>query len=136
LPYCKDSGSKFSENCLFDPRASRLEYGYFGYDNRPINLCERHVLCYYDEVTGAIAHEGCPTENLKQIALLDVSDRTFPTEVFVTDAEFVWRTVLHGTKFGDSFDVPFFIYSVEEGEFVGRSRKKKQFNSYCYLHGN
>ncbi len=136
LPYCKDSGELYSENCLLDPRSSRLEYGYFTADNKPSKKCDRHVICYYDSVTGGVAADGCPDENLIEIALLDISDRSFPTEVVVVDAEYVWRRLEKGDRLGDTFDVPYFVYTLDEGEFVGRGKKKKQYNSSCYIHGD
>lgn len=43
LPYCKDSGDLYTENCIFDPRGMRLEYGYFTMDNKPNELCGVHL---------------------------------------------------------------------------------------------
>lgn len=134
LPYCKDSGNLYSVNCMHDPRGVRLEYGYFTADNKPIGDCQRHVLCMYDELTDAIATERCPKEHLRLIALLDISERSFPKEIYVTDAEYVYRRLELGTRLGDSYDVPYFVYTIDDGEFVGRSKGKKQFNSSCYLH--
>lgn len=136
LPYCKDSGELFSENCLYDAReGTRLGYGYFTSDNKPKEICRRHVACYYDSVTGAVASEACPTENLTVVSLLDIPERSFPTEVTVKDAEYVWRKMYEGDKYGDSFEIPFYYYTTDEGEFVGRSKGKRQYNSYCYIHG-
>lgn len=136
LPYCKDSGNLFCENCLYDVRESRLAFGYFTEDNKPSEICERHKLCYYDEITNAIACDKCPHENLKLIALIDVPDRSFPCEVIITDAEYIWRELNRETKPGNSYDVPYFINMLNEGEYSGRSKGKKQFNSFCYLHND
>lgn len=136
LPFCKDSGNMFSVSCMHDPRGSRLDYGYFTWDNKPCGVCKRHVLCAYDALTGAVATDGCPREFLKLVALLDISERSFPKEICITDAEYVARKVEKGTRLGDSYDIPYFIYTLEEGEFVGKSKGKKQYNSSCYLHSN
>ena len=136
LPFCKDSGEIFTDICEYDPRGSRIEYGYFSQDNIPNNYCNRHVLCYYDKVTSALASRGCPHENLILTALLDIPERSFPEQIYVTDAEYVWRRMKLGTRFGDSYDVPYYVYSLDEGEFVGKGRRKKQYNSYCYLHND
>ena len=136
LPYCKDSGQLFSDSCLYDPRGTRLDYGYFTADNKPHGSCQRHVLCLYDELTGAIATKRCPRECLRPVSLLDIPDRSFPKEIFITDAEFVYRRIEKGTPLGDSYDIPYFIYTLDEGDFVGKSKKKKQYNSSCYLHND
>ena len=134
LPFCKDSGKVYTEKCSLDPRDERLGFGYFMENNKPQELCDRHILCLYDEETNAVACPHCPTENLKIIALLDIPDRSFPIEICVTDAQYVWRKISEEAKHGDSFDIPYFEYTLEDGEYVGRSKGKKQFNSYCYLH--
>ena len=134
LPYCKDSGGLYTDRCMYDVRSVRLEYGYFTSDNKPNKICDKHVVCLYDNVTGAVAVKGCPKENLTLIALLDIPDRAFPISVNITDAEFVWRRVEDGTRLGDSYDIPYYIYTLEEGEYAGISKGKKQYNSSCYLH--
>lgn len=136
LSFCKDSGEIFSEQCEYDPRECRVDYGYFTHDNKPSERCARHVLTYYDRETSAVAGRGCPHENLVIIALLDIPWRQFPEEIYVSDAEYVSRPVEQGIRLGDSYDVPYFINTLDSGEFVGRGRRKKQFNSYCYLHND
>ena len=120
---------------MHDPRGSRLDYGYFTADNKPSGVCDRHVLCMYDELSGAVATKECPREFLRLTALLDIPERSFPKEIYITDAEYVYRSIEKDTKLGDSYDVPYFIYTLEEGEFVGISKGKKQYNSSCYIHG-
>ena len=136
LPYCRDSGKIYTEKCEFDPRGDRIDFGYFSKNNNPKDFCDKHIICLYDKETNALACPDCPTENLEIISLLDISDRSFPIEVYVTDAEYVWRKISEDMKLGDSFDIPYFEYSLDLGEFVGKSKGKKQFNSYCYLHNN
>lgn len=136
LPYCKDSGGIYTKKCSLDPRGERKAYGYFASGIRTHLLCERHVECMYDSVCGAVAVRGCPHEYLEKISLLDISDRSFPCEVIITDAEYVWRKVSDSTPLADSYDVPYFIYELESGEYVGRSKGKKQYNSSCYLHSD
>ena len=111
-----------------------MEYGYFSPSNRPRELCNTHVLVDYDIETEAIAHCGCPSENVIKIALIYVPSRKFPIEITVLDAEYVYRRIEDNTPLGDSFDIPYFYYDLEEGEYVGVGSKKKQFNHSCYLH--
>lgn len=134
LPYCKDSGELYTDVCIYDPRGSREEYGYFTEDNRPKDECSRHILCAYDSETKAIACPTCPPENLVKVALLSVNDRSFPKEMTVTDAEFVYRDIDRYTERPIDFALPYFEYTIPDGVYVGRSKGKKQFNSNCYIH--
>ena len=134
MPYCMDSGKLYSDNCIYDPRGSRQEYGYFTEDNAPIGVCDRHVLCSYDSETKAIACPNCPEENIIKVSLLNVSDRAFPKEITITDAEFVYRDIDGYTQRPVDYALPYFQYTIPDGVFVGRSKNKKQFNSNCYLH--
>ena len=134
LPYCKDSGQLFSESCMLDPRESRIEYGYFSHNNKPRALCSTHVEVYYDVETKAIAHSGCPEDSLIKIALLDIPWRTFPCEVIVADAEYVYRGIENIAPLGEGFDVPYFQHALPPDVYIGKGIKKKQFNHACYLH--
>lgn len=133
-PYCMDSGDLYSEKCLYDVRGSRLEYGYFTVDNAPDKVCKTHVSCYYDSVEKGIATEGCPYENLVKISLLDIQDRAFPTEVFITDAEFVYRPMPHETEYTTSENLPYFYYALPPDEYAGVSGERRQFNCACPAH--
>lgn len=134
LPYCKDSGMLYTDTCIYDPRGNRCEYGYFTEDNQPRGKCNRHILCNYDSVTKAIACNDCPEENIVKVALIFVPDRAFPKEIYVTDAEFVYRDVDAYTPRPADPSLPYFEYSLPDGVFVGKSKSKKQFNSNCHFH--
>ncbi len=134
LPYCIDSGKIYQQKCELDPRGARIEYGYFTNDNKPNAACDIHKICYYDELSGAVANENCPFEDLKEIALLDIPWRKFPKEIIISDAEYVYRVLDDKTKFGDSFEEAYFMYAIPDNEYVGKGRNKKQYNSGCYIH--
>jgi hypothetical protein len=134
LPYCTDSGKEYSDNCIFDPRGSRMKYGYFTEDNRPCGECDRHVICLYDSVSKAVACNMCPSENLVPVSLIKCEDRAFPKEIIITDAEFVYRNISRFEHLPIDYTLPYFYYSLPEGVYVGRSKGKKQFNSGCYIH--
>lgn len=136
LPYCKDSGKLLIDECGYDPRGTRAEYGFFTRDNKPEIFCDRHVFCYYDSLTNGIAHEGCDSENIIKISLLKNYERSFPIEIIVSDAEFCWRDVPDGVPLGNSYEIPFFFYTLNPDEYVGRSKNKKQYNSSCYIHSD
>lgn len=134
LSYCKDSGKIISENCGLDARGDREEWGYFTIDNGPNEICDRHVIVKYDKLSGGIANEFCNYEDVIDIALVKIEDRSFPYEIIVTDAEYVARDVDGDYDYPMSYSVPYFYYSLPEGEYAGKSRGKKQFNSPCYIH--
>jgi penicillin-binding protein 1A len=135
LPYCKDSGKIFTDTCMLDPRGSRLDYGYFDIHNIPREMCDRHIECLYDEIAGGVANDNCPFYYTKKISLLNIPERSFPMEIIITDAEFVWRD-MKGGNYAYSYDILFFYNDLPEGVYVGRSKSKKQFNSYCYIHSD
>ena len=128
-PYCMDSGELFSESCKYDARGSRMAYGYFTPDNAPSTLCTRHVLCDYDAISKGIADASCPAENRVKVALIDVPERIFPTEVKIADAEYVYRNISESIPRPTNELLPYFYYSLPEGEYAGISGTKKQFNS-------
>lgn len=132
--YCKDSGKLYSHNCSYDPRGCRMDYGYFEEDNKPTGICDTHVLCYYDELAEGIATECCPSEYVKLISLLRINDRSFKKEIIISDADYVYMDMDEYSKMGDNYDVPYFINMIPDGEYVGRGKNKKQFNSGCYIH--
>ncbi len=134
LPYCKDSGAAYTDNCIYDPRGDRLEYGYFTADNRPTGECYRHVKCLYDCETKAIAHNGCPRENLIVVSLLNIPERSFPKEIYITDAEYVYRNISGYDERPMDYSLPYFYFTLPDGEYAGISKGKKQFNSNCYIH--
>ena len=133
-PYCKDSGKLYSENCLFDVRGTRLEYGYFTPETAPSDICKTHVLCYYDSVEKGVAMPDCPRENLVKISLLDVKNRTFPCEIYITDAEYCYRDFSMNLPVPQSDTLPYFYYSLPPEEYIGISGNKRQFNCACQKH--
>ncbi len=133
--FCCDSGKNFTETCKKDPRGDRCGYGYFIKGTEPKGDCKRHILCKYDIFAEGIANEGCPEEDIKDIALLMINDRHFPKELIISDADYVFIETDGSLPMPEGYDVPFYYNYIEEGDFVGRGKRKKQFNSYCYLHG-
>lgn len=134
LPYCKDSGAIYTDVCVYDPRGNRREYGYFTSDNQPNGECQRHVLCLYDTESKAVASSKCPRENLVAVALLNISDRNFPKEIYVTDAEYVYRNISGYENYPAEQSLPYFYYSIPKDSYVGVTKRKKQFNSGCNIH--
>ena len=134
LPYCMDSGMLFCDSCMLDPRGNRMDYGFFTSDNLPTKACVRHILCKYDCETKGIAIPDCPEDNVIDVALIKVTDRAFPKEICVTDAEFVYRDIDGYTPRPINDALPYFEYTIPDGVFVGKSKSKKQFNTSCPSH--
>ncbi len=128
--YCMDSGKLMSEACKKDPRGDRSEIGYFKAGTEPTTFCNCHVTVAYDTVYGGVASEDCPSENIEYIGLINVV-RVFPVQVYVTDAQYVWRDIGKDTLPATSPELPFFANLLGEGEYSGISRVERQFNRYC-----
>ncbi len=132
LPYCKASGMIFGDACALDPRGECIDYGYFYPYNKPRGVCNRHVLCDYDELTGGVATDGCDREFVIKTALLDIPDRKFPKEIYVTDAQYVYRRLASDVPPATDSSLPYFMNMLGEGEYCGISKSKKQYNSSCH----
>ncbi len=135
--YCRDSGKLLTEACMNDPRGSRKETGYFTNSTVPTEFCDCHILVEYDSITGGVAVDGCPEENIVKVGMIQ-ADRSFPIEVTVTDAQYVYKTLPKGLKPGGWWGVPFFENAIPEGTFVGTTNLNggRQFNAACYEHYN
>ena len=83
LPYCKDSGGLFFDNCLYDLRGSRLDYGYFTHDSKPCSKCKTHV------VYKMKSDEFADSEIM--ISLIDVSRDDFPISVEISDGKYIYK---------------------------------------------
>jgi hypothetical protein len=134
--YCRDSGKLFTPTCAKDPRGSRMDVGYFIKGTEPKSLCQRHVICKYDKGSEAISNNKCPEEFIEQIALIRIETRAFPRQITVTDAEYVYRDISDTLPIPEDYTEPYFFYAIPEGEYVGKSGKRKQYNSGCYIHAD
>lgn len=134
MSFCMDSGGRYSDVCRYDPRGNRRDVAYFTYDNCPTDNCECHVLCLYDTVSKGISLGNCPSRDLVAVSLLRIDGRSFPKEVYVTDAEYVYRDVPEIYTLENDPTKPYFYPAIPEGEYVGISNRKRQFNCACELH--
>ena len=133
--YCVDSGKLVTEACRHDPRGSRIETGYFTMETAPTAACDVHVLVDWDKVTGAVACEDCPPENITQISLVRVENRDFPTEVTVSDAQYVYREWEPKDGVTDSTTQPYFHALLGENRYCGTSgTTTRAINSFCHEH--
>ncbi len=134
--FCIDSGGLLTETCKKDPRGTRSEYGYFIKKSVPTFKCDRHVICKYDVFSEGIASKNCPPDCVDDIALLRIDGRHFPKEIIISDADYVYFDfdIDEKREMPESYDLPYYYNYIEDGDYVGRGRKKKQFNSYCFVH--
>ena len=131
--FCKDSGKLMTGECLADPRGERLEVGWFVDGTQPKSFCECHVFVNYDTVGKGVAFNKCRPENITVVGLLNVM-RSFPCEVIISDAQYVWRE-MDPNLAPDSRDPhPFFWRMLGENEYCGISDTERQYNSACSDH--
>ncbi len=130
--YCKDSGECLSSACDYDARGDRGQSEYFIAGTEPRRKCDRHVTVLYDMMTEALACRECPRENLCPISLIRVEDRSFPYEITVEDAGFVYRRLKDGIYTQNS-ELPYFYGELPIGEYAGKSRGRQK-NRYCLEH--
>ena len=131
--YCCDSGKLVSGACLLDPRGIRAERGYFVKGTEPTEKCDCHVLVEYDKGGGGVALEGCPVSDTVTVGMIQV-ERSFPVQVNISDAQYVWRALDRGVAPSYSDDLPFFSNSVPQGTYCGKSGVEVQFNRACNRH--
>ena len=131
---CKDSGQLYDpEVCGKDPRGGRYETGYYVNGTQPKDYCTRHVLVDYCADSNQIAGPGC--ENIIQYALVLETERAFPSQLEVTDAQYTYRPLPEGTEPSYEPLSQFYENTLAEKTYVGRVRKvDKYFNSYCSMH--
>lgn len=131
--YCRDSGELMTVACRSDARGDRAEVGYFVRGSEPDQLCGCHVMVDYDTVCGGVAVGECPAENIKQVGLVAV-ERSFPKQIYVTDAQYTWRDIGTDVPPETTPTLPFFARLLPENTFSGISRAETQFNRACGEH--
>ena len=62
-------------------------------------------------------------------------ERSFPVQVYVTDAQYVWRRLPPFIEPALNLNQPFFLNLLGPKEYCGISNTTAQFNRYCPLHG-
>ncbi|MBO4980147.1 MAG: transglycosylase domain-containing protein [Clostridia bacterium] len=133
VTYCKDSGHLMSPACYLDPRGARSETGYFVKGTEPKSYCSTHQLVDYDVEYGGIACPFCNSESVEKVGLLRV-DRTFPTQVYITDAQYVYRKLPKDMMPCADENKPYFFPILRHGEYCGLSGGSVQYNRYCKEH--
>ncbi len=131
--YCKDSGKLLTDACAHDPRGSRAQTGYFTSATVPTEYCDAHVLVFYDTSTGAVASSTCPAESVRTIALVRETKRDFRVQLYIVDAQYMYRQLPAGVLPSSSSTVPFYQSIIPSGSYVGTSGDHP-YNCFCYQH--
>lgn len=131
VTYCKDSGKLLCEACEKDPRGTRAESGWFEKGSEPREFCDCHVLCRYNTEVGGVCHGDCSHACCEEIGLIRV-ERHLPSQVFISDAEYVWRGDPTLMPPNPSQEEAYFAPMLED--YCGISRKKQQFNRSATAH--
>ena len=131
--FCADSGKIATDACRSDPRGNRIESGYFVKGTEPKQYCDCHVSVAYDAVEGGIMLSDCGEENIKMVGLITV-ERNFPMQIYVTDAQYVWKNIESEVLPETSPQLPFFNNVLPKNTFCGISRSEFQFNRACRRH--
>jgi len=132
--YCRDSGKLCTEACDLDPRGYRHEKGYFTRETVPTEYCSTHVKVKRDTKTNLIACPNCNPADCVDVALIKVEDRSFPMELYIEDAQYVYREMPSSVKPAGWWGVPYFQNGLPEGVFIGSSGVTTPYNAYCYFH--
>ena len=122
-----------TEACKADPRGGRAQTCYYAVGTAPTKFCKTHVLVEYDSKTKAVACSGCPKEDIKKVGLLDIPSRSFPRQVSVTDAQYMYHKMKDGVQMSTDNNQPYFANSLE-GKFTGKTRSGVQYNHACDVH--
>jgi len=133
--FCADSGKMATDACRNDPRGNRIESGYFALGTEPKEYCDCHVSVSYDVTSGGVAFADCPDQNVKKIGMITV-ERNFPIQVYVTDAQYVWKKIPDDILPETSPHLPFFNNILGDNVYCGISKTAAQFNRYCSTHFN
>ena len=133
--YCADSGKLMTTACKHDPRGDRSEVGYFVNGTQPTQPCDRHLLTDYDAVSGGVVIGTCPDENTVKVGLINVQ-RSFPVQIYVTDAQYTWRDIGLYILPETSPHMPFYSNLLGEDNYSGISKAEIQYNRACREHFN
>ena len=135
VAYCMDSGKLPCEACLLDARGSRLKKGYFAEGTEPTEICTAHVTVDYDAFCGGIANVFTPREHIKKVSLITV-DRSFPVQIYVSDAQYVYKSLPDGVLPCIDPERSFFSVLEQKESYFGLSHAKQQFNRLSTAHFN
>jgi len=92
---------------------------------------------YDSEVGGVVLdaskYTGDPAK-LVDTALIRVENRKFPIEVYITDAQYVYRDLPADVQPGGWWGEPYFQNTIPAGVYVGKTNVWTFYNKFCYEH--
>lgn len=132
---CADSGKLLTSACQSDARGNRGVVCYYAAGTEPKSFCDCHTLVDYDIVGGGIATDECPVGGVSKVGMIQVQ-RSFPMQIYVTDAQYVWRRLVPGTEVSHNAGEPFFAEMLPAQTWCGISRGAVQYNRGCPEHGD
>lgn len=125
--YCLDCGGAPTANCALDPRGDRIGTAYYKEGTTP-SACTCHTPVYLCTESGMVAHNGCPSAELKCLVL---TERAFTKSVTIPDANYMWMNIPDGTAL--SFEGVAFQNVLGAGINVGTA-EGVQVNHLCTTH--
>ena len=109
-----------------------METGWFKATDRPQTFCNTHVECdYCTGESGGVCHGFCPVEQRARVGLIRVI-RDLPKQIFVGDAQYVWRGDPATIPPNPNSNAPYFARTLKHP--CGISRGDMQYNRSCTAH--
>lgn len=130
---CADSGKLLTPACQSDARGNRGVVCYFAAGTEPKSYCDCHTMVDYDVVGGGVACWDCPAGGISRVGMIQVR-RSFPMQIYVTDAQYVWRRLRETELPSHDPGEAFFAGTLDAETWCGISRAKTQFNRGCLTH--
>ncbi len=131
--YCAISGKIATEACLLDPRGSQVVIGYFTEEDIPKETCNCHILIEYCTEGKGIAGVACPHDSVVWVSLV-LTERKFPIEVLVLDAEYCTISLPEGFFPCYNLNTPYYQNYIPTDYYVGKSDVVYPFNRFCSRH--
>jgi len=117
---CRDSGARPSPLCALDARGERTVTVWLEKDAVPHTMCAVHKAYYYsEEGDGIVLDAATHTGALKRIALVQITNRAFPVDIPIGDAEYTCRPM--GDALPSKKDEAFYATLLPEGVFAGKA---------------
>ena len=128
--YCRDSGMLASTECTCDARGNRIELGYFKKGTEPQSHCDAHILVNYDAKNGGVVDNVnvFDAENVKKTALVKNYSRSFPCQIYITDAQYSYRYLSPLVPPSENDNEAYYQSLEADGEFFGISDTSVAFN--------
>lgn len=130
---CADSGKLMSASCRADPRGDRGVWCWFAAGGEPTDFCDTHITVDYNSISGGIVCPLCPPESIKKVGLIR-AERSFPVQIYVTDAQYTWRRLPKFVNAELSPKLPFYNKLLGNDRFSGISNVNAQYNRSCPGH--